>query len=90
MILQCIRYILQNDGLGLRLGSHSDALSDREPTPEHAQNLATDEPFQLIHPLDFDPNKTQPKEVFPSEEISAFPAVDEDIWESTEIASEGN
>ncbi|XP_060542481.1 FMR1-interacting protein NUFIP1 [Pantherophis guttatus] len=90
VILQCIRYILQNDGLGLRLGSHSDALSDRELTPEHAQNLAAVEPCQLIHPLDFDPNKTQPNEVFQSEEISAFPAVDEDIWESTEIASEGN
>ncbi|XP_070799260.1 FMR1-interacting protein NUFIP1 [Pituophis catenifer annectens] len=90
VILQCIRYILQNDALGLRLGSHSDALSDREPTPEHARNLAAVEPCQLIHPLDLDPKKTQPNEVFRSEEISAFPAVDDDIWESTEITSEGN
>ncbi|XP_013921096.1 PREDICTED: nuclear fragile X mental retardation-interacting protein 1 [Thamnophis sirtalis] len=90
VILQCIRYILQNDGLGFHLGGHSDAPSDSQPTPEHVQRSAADEPRQLTNPLDFDPNKTRQHEVFRSEEVSAFPAVDEDIWESTETNSEDN
>ncbi|XP_026547535.1 nuclear fragile X mental retardation-interacting protein 1-like [Notechis scutatus] len=91
VILQCIRYILQNDGLGFRLGSPSDAPSDSETTPERTQKSAAGQPCQLTRPLDLNPNKMQPREVGQSEEdVFSSPAGDEDVWESTEITHEDN
>ncbi|XP_015666549.1 nuclear fragile X mental retardation-interacting protein 1 [Protobothrops mucrosquamatus] len=88
VILQCIRYILQSDGLGLHLESSSDAPSDGKATPEHAQKLAAAEPCQFINSHGSDRNETEPSEAFQSKAISASPAVDEDIWESTGITCE--
>ncbi|XP_026561160.1 nuclear fragile X mental retardation-interacting protein 1 [Pseudonaja textilis] len=91
VVLQCIRYILQNDGLGFRLGSPSDAPSDSEPSPERTQKSAAGQPCQLTRPLDLNPNKMPPHEVGQSEEgVFSSPAGDEDIWESTEITHEDN
>ncbi|XP_070607515.1 FMR1-interacting protein NUFIP1 [Erythrolamprus reginae] len=90
VILQCIRYVLQNDGLGWSLGSRSDAPSESEPTSERAQKPAADGPCPLTDPLDFDPNATQPDGAFQNKGNSAFPAADEDIWESTEMTSQDN
>ncbi|KAL7983980.1 hypothetical protein Chor_004520 [Crotalus horridus] len=88
VILQCIRYILQSDGLGLHLESNSDTPSDGKATPEHAQKLAAAEPCQLINSHSSDWNKTEPSEAFQSKEVSASRTVDEDVWESAGITWE--
>ncbi|XP_063160642.1 FMR1-interacting protein NUFIP1 [Candoia aspera] len=90
VILQCIRYILQNDGLGLHLETNSNPLLDSEPIPQHAKELVTDKSCELINSLNFDQNKTEPNKLVESKEVSASPAVDEDVWESTEITSKDN
>ncbi|KAM3837272.1 FMR1-interacting protein NUFIP1 isoform 2-T2 [Vipera latastei] len=88
VILQCIRYILQSEGLGLHYGSNSDTPSDGKATPERAHKLAAAGPCQCIHFRGSDRNETELSEVFPSKEVSASPAVDEDVWESTGMAGE--
>ncbi|XP_007441980.1 nuclear fragile X mental retardation-interacting protein 1 isoform X1 [Python bivittatus] len=90
VILQCIRYILQNNGLGPHLETNSSTLLDSEPTPWHAKESATDKPCKVINSLNFDQNKTKPNELFESKEVSASPAVDEDVWESTAITCKDN
>lgn len=90
VILQCIRYIIQNGFFGLQ----TDSAAELEPgqASQDMEELLTARPGGSENTCHFDHQLVAENELFvpQSEEAAESPTpqtVDEDVWETTEILS---
>ncbi|XP_061485853.1 FMR1-interacting protein NUFIP1 [Rhineura floridana] len=96
VILQCIRYILQNDTFGLYLQTDSRAHSGTGETSQNMKELLAGGQSESNISHSFNHQSVQQNELFVGESKEASVswtaqtchAVDEEIWETTEIHCE--